>query len=72
MGTISMQIPEELLIDALMQLPYKKRLEIWRKVHEVTKIELRCLKAEKLDKITGLVSLGGDAVRDSEKVFDLS
>ncbi len=70
MGSVTIELPEDILIDALSHLPYKKRLEIWEKSEAGSAIDIKWLKPEKLDRLTGITSLGGDAVIDSEKIFD--
>jgi hypothetical protein len=70
MASIAIQIPEEFLIEALSHLPYKKRLDLWKKIELHTIIDLKLLKAEKLDNLIGIVSIGGDAVIDTESIFD--
>jgi hypothetical protein len=69
-AVISMKIPEEMVVDALSNLPYEKRMEICRKVSELAAVEIKCIQIDELDKISGIVSLGGDAVLDSENIFD--
>ncbi|MGA1826559.1 MAG: hypothetical protein ACMUIP_18045 [bacterium] len=70
MGSISIQIPEELIIDALSHLTYEKRLEIIKKAGVDISLDVKYAKADLLDKLTSIVSIGGDAVTDTEMVFD--
>ena len=61
---------EEILIEALLHLPYQKRIDLWKKLEVYNTIELKWLKANNLESITGIVSIGGDALADSEGMFD--
>jgi len=70
MASISIQVSEEMLIEALSQLPYQKKIDLWKKIEPRSNIKLKWIKADKLDNLTGIIFIGGDAVKDTEKIFD--
>jgi len=69
MAKVSIKIPEDELVEALRALPPERRKAILRKIHLLEKIELRWVKASELDTITALIAVGGDAVKDVERLY---
>ncbi|MBU2578340.1 hypothetical protein KKA69_05970 [Patescibacteria group bacterium] len=67
---ITLELPEELLVEALRRLSSKKRRELINKVEGGTQIQAQGMPAMELDKLTGLISVGGDALEDSERLYD--
>ena len=58
MASIAVNIPEEILLEALSRLPYQKRLDLWKKIEVNTNVELKCLRTDCLESITGIISIG--------------
>jgi hypothetical protein len=73
---ITIQIPEEALIEALQQLPPERRRQILQQVSgepvskPVSKIIAVPLPANVLQEITGIIAIGGDALIESEQIYD--
>ena len=72
MSTISFEVdvPEPKLIEAFRRLPPKQRAELLERLQALCKLELKVVPASRLHALTGLVSLGGDALADTEAVYD--
>jgi hypothetical protein len=68
--TITIQLPEEVLIEALQQLSPERRQEILRQVDEKQRPQVATLPIEALYKLTGIVEIGGDALIESEHIYD--
>jgi hypothetical protein len=68
--SLEVELPEEKLIEAFQRLPPKQRIELLKKLWLLAEPELRTVPANTLYALTGLVSLGGDALTDTEAVYD--
>lgn len=71
-ATISLEVelPEAKLIGAFRRLPAKQRVALLQKLQALAERELQTVPANTLYALTGLVSLGGDALADTEAVYD--
>ena len=61
---------ERELIDAFRRLPPERRTELIDKLQSMQEPVLNTLSAGKLQALTGLVALGGDAMADTEAIYD--
>ena len=71
-NVLPLELPDELLIEAMRRLPPARRRDLLNKLQELTKPVLHPVPAAHLDALTNLISLGGDAVEDSERLHDES
>jgi hypothetical protein len=67
---ITIQLPEEALIEALRQLPPARRRKLLQQVVDPPTVEVVSLPAAALDQWIGLISVGGDALAESEQIYD--
>jgi hypothetical protein len=67
---VNIEISEKTLIEALRRVPPERRAEIIRKITDHEELEFRWVKAEELDKVRGLVCVGGNAVEDAERLYN--
>ena len=69
-GTIVLELPEEVLLNALRQLSPDRRRWLFKESEKEATIDVRLVPAEALTELNGLVSIGGDALKDSERLYD--
>lgn len=69
MAKVKVEIQEDELLKALRALPLERRKAILRKIEQLQKPVLRWINASELDDITALIAVGGDAVRDVERLY---
>ena len=69
--TIVLELPEEVLLNALRQLSPDRRRWLFDESQKDAAIEVRLVPAEMLSELNGLVSIGGDALEDSEQLYDI-
>ena len=67
---LEVELPEAKLIEAFRRLPSRRRAELLDKLQALREPELRTVPANRLYALTGLVSLGGDALTDTEAIYD--
>lgn len=67
---ITVQLSEEALIDALRHLPPERRRALLRQVDNPPLPVVVALPAAELDRWTGLIAVGGDALVESEQIYD--
>ena len=67
---IALQLPEDVLVEALRRLPEDRRRELLRRLMETEALKPRWVPAAELGRLIGLVSLGGDAVQDTEALYN--
>lgn len=67
--TILLELPEEILLKALRQLSPDRRRWLLSQIDE-NKIVLHGVSAIDLDDWTGLIAVGGDALTESEQLYD--
>lgn len=68
--TIVLELPEEVLLSALRQLSPDRRRWLFKESGKGAAIEVRPVSAEMLSELSGLMSIGGDALKDSEQLYD--
>jgi hypothetical protein len=69
-GKITIELPEEVLLDALRQLSPEQRRQLLEQLGEPSKIIVSSIPAAELRKWAGLISAGGDALAESEALYD--
>ena len=67
---ITIQLPEEVLIEALQRLSPERRRQLLQQVENEQESGPVPLPADVLKEITGIVNIGGDALEDSERLYD--
>jgi len=68
--TITLELPDDVLLSALKQLPTLRRVELLRRLDETPRLESKTVQALELDRLTGLIAVGGDALEESEQLYD--
>jgi len=68
--SLELELPEAKLIEAFRRLPPQRRTELLDRLRALREPELRTVPARRLYALTGLVSLGGDALADTEAIYD--
>jgi hypothetical protein len=68
--SVEVELSEAKLLEAFRRLRPPQRVNLLAQLQQWDKPELRTVPASRLDALTGLVSLGGDALLDSERVYD--
>lgn len=68
--SVELELPEAKLIEAFCRLSPQRRAELLDKLQALHELELRTVPASRLYALTGLVSLGGDALVDTEAIYD--
>lgn len=68
--TVTLELPEIVLLQALRQLPPLRRQWLLRQLEQEQSPTMSGVPAAELDKITGLISVGGDALEDSKRLYD--
>lgn len=69
-AAIPVEVSEEELIEAFRRLPVARRAELLDKLQALRQPVLRMVPADRLYELTGLVSLGGDALADTEALYN--
>jgi hypothetical protein len=69
-ATITIQLPEDVLLDALRQLPPSRRRRLLQQLADEPSPTVVSIPAAELDQWTGLISIGGDALAESEQLYD--
>lgn len=67
---ITIQLPEEVLIEALQQLPPERRRQLLQQIEDSQQKEVATLPIEALYQLTGIIEVGGDALEESEQIYD--
>lgn len=68
--TLELELTEQELLEAFRRLPPQRRMELIEKLETLRVPTLRTVPASRLYALTGLVSLGGDAMADTEAIYD--
>jgi hypothetical protein len=68
--TVTLELPDNVLIQALRQLSPARRQQLLRQLEDETPPVVRVVPATELDKWTGLIAVGGDALEDSERLYE--
>jgi len=67
---LELELPETKLVEAFRRLPPRRCAELLVRLQALGESELRTVPASRLYALTGLVSLGGNAVADTEAIYD--
>ena len=67
---VELELPEAKLIEAFRRLSAERQSDLLNKLQELRKPILRTSPANRLYELTGIVSLGGDALSDTEALYD--
>jgi len=63
---IVFRLPLEIIMEILRRIPQRQLKELQNRFKE----DVKSVPAERLLKLTGIVSIGGDAVSDTERVWE--
>ena len=69
-GRIPVELSEVELIEAVRRLSPRRRADLLDKLEALREPVVRAVPAKRLYDLTGLVSLGGDALADTEALYD--
>ncbi len=69
-ATITLELPDNVLIQALKRLSPARRRQLLYQLEAEASPVVRVVPAAELDKWTGLISVGGDALEDSRRLYD--
>jgi len=69
-GPIPVELSEVELIEAVRRLSPRRRADLLDKLEALREPVVRAVPAKRLYDLTGLVSLGGDALADTEALYD--
>ena len=67
---IVVELPEDVLVEALRRLSPARRRQLLLRIASEPVPAIATVPATELDKWTGLISVGGDALEDSEHLYD--
>lgn len=67
---VELELPEAKLIEAFRCLPSGRQSDLLNKLQRLCKPILQTASASQLYGLTGIVSLGGDALTDTEALYD--
>lgn len=68
--TIVLELPEEILLKALRQLTPDRRRWLFNQIGVNNDVSPHGISATELDDWTGLIAVGGDALAESEQLYD--
>jgi len=68
--SLELELPEAKLIEAFRRLDPRRRAELLARLQVLRELGLRTVPASRLNELTGLISLGGDALTDTEATYD--
>lgn len=68
--TIVLELPEEVLLNALRQLSPDRRRWLFKESEKEATIDARPVPVNTLDNWVGTLAIGGDALEDSERLYD--
>jgi hypothetical protein len=69
-GSIIIQLPDEVLIEALQQLTPERRRQLFQRVDAKLQISAVPFPIDALNQLTGIIKAGGDALEESERLYD--
>jgi ribosomal protein S12 methylthiotransferase accessory factor YcaO len=68
--SVEIELSETKLLEAFRRLRQPQRISLLNQLKGLDKLELPTVPAYRLDALTSLVSLGGDALLDSERIYN--
>lgn len=69
---LELDLPEAKLLEAFRRLPAQRRAELLDRLQALHTPKLRTVPASRLYALTGLISLGGDALADTEAIYNVN
>ena len=69
-ATVTLELPDNVLIQALKRLSPARRRQLLYQLEDEASPAVRVISATELDKWTGLIAVGGDALEDSGRLYD--
>ena len=69
-ATVTLELPDNVLIQALERLSPARRQQLLYQLEDEASPAVRVISATELDKWTGLIAVGGDALEDSRRLYD--
>ena len=74
MEKVMLPVPKADILEAISKFPKKDFESLLRQIEKLartdTKITAKFVEAQELNMLSGLISIGGDALEDTEKVYD--
>lgn len=70
MEELTVRLPKQMLLDLLRQVPRKELESLLREITGKSQLEPVRVPSQSLDKLTGLISVGGDALQDTEAIYE--
>lgn len=70
MEELTVRLPKQMLLDLLRQVPRKELESLIREITGKSQLEPVRVPSQSLDKLTGLISVGGDALQDTEAIYE--
>lgn len=67
-ATVILELPDNVLIQALRRLSPARRQQLLRQLE--TEVHVNVVPATELDRWTALIAVGGDALEDSKCLYD--
>ena len=68
--SLELELPEAKLVEAFRRLDPRRRAELLARLQGLREPELRTVPASRLNELTGLISLGCDALTDTEAIYN--
>ena len=68
--SLEMEIPDSKLVEAFRRLPHQQRARLLARLRTLCDPDVRTAPASRLSALAGVVSLGGDALADTEAIYD--
>lgn len=68
-ATVTLELPDNVLIQALKRLAPARCRQLLYQLEDEAAPVVRVVPAAELDKWTGLIAVGGDALEDSERLY---
>jgi hypothetical protein len=68
-ATVTLELPDNVLIQALKRLSPARRRQLLYQLEDEASPAARVMSATELDKWTGLIAIGGDALEDSRRLY---
>jgi hypothetical protein len=70
MEELTVRLPKHLLFEFLRQIPRKELDMLIQEIPGKSQLEPVRVPSQSLDKLTGLISVGGDALQDTEAIYE--
>jgi len=70
MEELTVRLPKRFLLELLYQVPGKELEAILREIARKSQLKPVRVSSQSLDNLTGLISVGGDALQDTETIYE--